>query len=147
MPRHPPEEQPFPMPLFPLHNNTLHQPLPMLPVLPPYHLALPSPPHPRRSESAGRDEYLFASNRRWRVLRKSGLSAEIRKWRKQTFEDVIKGFDSGRHRGRVSRCSAVDNHISGGECFTSHLALADCPSFSPPTPFFLNIKQRTEDLL
>lgn len=136
MPRHPPEERPFPMPLFPLHNNTLHQPLPMLPVLPPYHLALPS--SPGRSESDGRDEYLFASNRRWRVLRKAALQPRS-------------GSGEGKHlrmlsraliATAVSRCSADENHISVGECFTSHLALADCPSFSLPPPplFFLKYK-------
>ena len=138
MPRHPPEERPFPMPLFPLHNNTLHQPLPMLPVLPPYHLALPS--SPGRSESDGRNEYLFASNRRWRVLRKAAFQPRS-------------GSGEGKHLRMLSRAlivTAIRAVLAAVAPMKTTLAVASAslptllsPTvllFLPPPPFFLKYK-------
>lgn len=51
---------------------------------------------------------------------------------KKTFEDVIRGFDTDRHRVML-----VENHIRSGERFTPHLSYVD---FLPPPPFFFFLK-------
>lgn len=102
------------MALFTLHNNTPHHPLPILPFLPSYHLALPSSPRRVRVMAT----MTICIQQEEPGFRKS----EIRKCEKK---NVNKGFDSDR---RGVMLVADETHISGGECFISHLSLASFSS-------------------
>lgn len=80
-----PEEQSFPMVLFPLRNNTLHHPVPILPRPP--SLSPSTSFLPRVKESDGPDQYRLVCKK---------LRSE--KWRgNKHLRMLSRGFDSDRH--------------------------------------------------